>query len=195
MSSTLTFILFTISVMVAPGPNNLMIMHSGLNFGIRKTINHAIGSLIGGSVLVAIIGLGLGFFMHEYPISKTIIKILGSCYMLFLAVKISQMNENKNKPFVKCPLSIMQALLFQLVNPKLWIIIMTLSGIFHESDNIIINTLLLMLSMLIITTPCLAIWMSLGRFVQKIIKNYRHRKIFNLCLGFFLAITVLMLWI
>ena len=195
MTSITAFVLFAFSAMVTPGPNNLMIMHSGLNFGIKRTIRHFLGILFGVMTIFILVGFGLGYFMEKFPIWKTIIKILGSFYMLFLAVKISQMNENKTNTNISKPLTFTQAALFQWVNPKAWIIALTMSGMFHVCSNVLFNTILLVIVINIINMPCLAIWMYFGRFIERIIKNNRQRKIFNLLLGFLLALSVVILWI
>lgn len=195
MSSAMAFFLFAFSVMLTPGPNNLMIMHSGLNFGIKRTMGHFLGILVGVITIFILVGFGLGYFMEKYPIWKLIIKMLGSIYMLFLAVKISQMNENKTNTNIASPMTFSQAALFQWVNPKAWIIAFTISGMFHVYTNVILNTLLLLIVITVINVPCLGIWLYFGRFIEKIIKNNKQRKILNLFLGFLLALSVLILWI
>ena len=187
--------LFAFSAMVSPGPNNLMLMHSGLNFGIKRTLPQFVGSTIGLIFMMLLIAAGLGILFEKVPNIKVVIKVLGTLYMLFLACKISQMNENKTNAVVTAPLTVLKAFGFQMINPKLWVICITFFGVFQMNDHFWLNSLFLIASIVIITIPSAFIWMSFGKVIEKIIKTTRHRKILNLTLAFSLAATVVLLWI
>ncbi len=195
MQHYLEFMLFAFSAMVSPGPNNLMLMHSGLNFGIKRTLPQFVGSTIGLIFMMTLIAAGLGILFEKVPNIKVVIKVLGTLYMLFLACKISQMNENKTNAQLSAPLTVLKAFGFQMVNPKLWVICITFFGVFQMNAHFWLNSLLLIISIVIITIPSAFIWMSFGKVIEKIIKTTRHRKILNLSLAFSLAATVVLLWI
>ena len=195
MIHLLQFLFFAFSAMVSPGPNNLMIMHSGLNFGFKRSMNHFIGILAGVGVMFFMVALGFGYVFEKVPSLKLIIKILGTLYMLYLAWKISQMNENKTDTDVAKPFTFMQAALFQWVNPKAWVISIAFSGMFHVSNEFIINSAALLLTITCINIPCLLIWMSFGRALERMFKSEKQRKRVNLFLGLLLLLSVIILWL
>jgi len=195
MQHYLEFMLFAFSVMVSPRPNNLMMMHSGLHFGIKRTLPQFLGSTIGLIVILILIAAGLGILFERVPNIKRVIKVLGTLYMLFLACKISQMNENKTNSQLTSPLTVVKAFGFQMVNPKLWVICITFFGVFQMNAHFWLNSVFLIASIVVITIPSAFIWMSFGKVLEKIFKTTRHRKILNLTLAFSLAATVVLLWI
>lgn len=191
----LAFCILVFAAMITPGPNNLMIMHSGLNFGFKKSIRHMLGVHIGVAVLLFAIGLGLGYILHQYTAIRLMVKILGSFYMLYLAVKIAQMNENKTETDVKRPLSFTKAFILQFFNPKAWVVLITVSSMFHLVKDNVVNAAVLVCFVVSINIVCLFIWFMLGTFIEKIILSAKKRQLFNLFLGSLLAISVVMLWI
>jgi threonine/homoserine/homoserine lactone efflux protein len=83
------FIAFAAATLFTPGPNNIMLMASGLNYGFRRTLPHVAGVTIGFSFLVAVIGLGLGAVFAAYPVLHTILKYAGAAYLIYLAIVIA----------------------------------------------------------------------------------------------------------
>jgi threonine/homoserine/homoserine lactone efflux protein len=195
MGSLFTFILFAIAVTGSPGPNNLLLMHSGLRFGIRRTFPYFLGSFIGSICIYSLISFGFSYIFLKYPQIKFLIKLFGSMYMLYLALKIAQMNETEVKENKDKPFTVMQGIGLQLLNPKLWIVALTMNSMFHQSTNIIINSLYFVFVLSSITIFRMFLWIILGKMIQKVIKSSLHRNILNLTLGLFLAITVLFLWV
>ena len=193
MTSLTAFIFFAVAATVSPGPNNLLLMYSGLNYGIKKTWPLFIGAYLGCLTIYAAVSFGLGYFFLHYPRLQVVIKVLGSIYMLYLALKIAQLNESKTK--VQRPLSLFQGFSLQMINPKLWIAAITMNSMFEMVDNLVLNALYLIVILSMITIPRMLIWMGLGRVLVKLLKNPRQRKVFNITLGLFLAVAVLFLWI
>ena len=112
--------LFAIVSSVTPGPNNLMLMASGANYGFRRTIPHMLGISIGFMVLMLLTGIGLVRVFEIYPISYVILKILSVAYLLYLAWKIATAAPVKERTATGKPMTFLQAAAFQWVNPKVW---------------------------------------------------------------------------
>ena len=118
--------LFAIATSITPGPNNIMLLASGVNFGLRRTLPHTLGISSGFCILLLAVGLGLGFLFTSFPLLQVALKILGSLYMLYLALRIAtsrSFNQKGDQASHKQsrPMTFMEAALFQWVNPKAWV--------------------------------------------------------------------------
>ena len=107
---------------VTPGPNNLMLMTSGVNFGFRRTLPHLFGVVFGFCLMVALVGLGLGAIFTRFPALLPVMRYLGAAYMLWLAWKIANAGPVREGPARGAPLGFLGAALFQWINPKGWMI-------------------------------------------------------------------------
>ena len=109
---------YAFAMSITPGPNNLMLMASGANFGIRRTVPHMLGVSIGFAVLAIAVGLGLGALFERVPALYTALKVAAVIYMLWLAWKIANAAAPKGPVEAGTPMTFLQAVLFQWVNPK-----------------------------------------------------------------------------
>jgi threonine/homoserine/homoserine lactone efflux protein len=114
-------VLFGVIAAVTPGPNNVMLTTTGLNFGIRRGIPHLLGICIGFPVMLALIGLGFGTLFQLYPILHEVIKIIGIIYLLYLAWKIASARGGVGEVSQSKPINFWQSAAFQWINPKAWI--------------------------------------------------------------------------
>ena len=121
VSTCLALLLFSFVSSITPGPNNIMLFASGVNFGILRTVPHMFGIAIGFGVLLAAVGLGLGAVLTTVPVVFSAIKIAGGLYMLWLAWKIAWSGPVEAGESTGKPMTFMQAALFQWVNPKAWV--------------------------------------------------------------------------
>ena len=118
----LGFALFALVTSITPGPNNTMLLASGVNFGFNRTIPHMLGITCGFFILVLAVGFGLGAVFQTYPVLYNVLRFVGAAYLLYLAWKIahsgpvSDTGEGQGKP-----ISYLGAAAFQWVNPKAWI--------------------------------------------------------------------------
>ena len=113
-------ILFCFVSSVTPGPNNLMLMASGANFGFRRSVPHMLGISIGFTLMVALVGLGLMQVFDAIPASYTILKVFSAAYLLWLAWKIANAGRPQGSQTGARPMTFLQAAAFQWVNPKAW---------------------------------------------------------------------------
>ena len=182
---------FTISSTVTPGPNNIMIMTSGLNHGVKKTIPHLMGICFGFPAMVAAVGLGLSAVFIKYPQIHWIIKVLGILYLLYLSWKIAT-TSTEEKSQKGNPLSFFQAALFQWINPKAWVMSVGAIATFTTVEgNIFLQVALITLSFFMISFPCVGVWLWFGSILQKIIKNPLHQRMFNITMACLLVLSVI----
>ena len=183
---------FGLIVAITPGPNNLMLFSSALNFGFKKTLPHAIGIWFGNIIMLILCGAGLATVFIGSPLIRQIMKIISIFFILYLAWKFGTTPpKNIKSERVRKPLNIFQASLFQWVNPKAWIFTVGAITLFTTGKNIFKETFtigyILVLTMIISTTA----WSCGGYFLQKLLKSQKQQKIFNIIMGIILALTII----
>ncbi len=111
---------FAFVTSVTPGPNNMMLLASGVNFGFRRTVPHMLGISAGHSLMVFLVGLGIAGLFRAFPLSVTMLKVASVGYMLWLAWKIARAGAPGEGAARARPMTFLQAAAFQWVNPKAW---------------------------------------------------------------------------
>lgn len=192
MEFYLAVLLFAVSSTVTPGPNNIMIMTSGLNYGVKNSIPHLLGICFGFPVMVIIIGLGFSVVFEMYPLFHEAIKVFGVLYLLYLAWLIASSSPVSLEGKKSKPLSFTQAALFQWVNPKAWVVATgAVSAYTSVSSDIIGQVVYIALAFLFVAFPSLGIWLIFGVGIKKYLKSPKHQKIFNLSMALLLIGSVL----
>ncbi|MEN9946053.1 MAG: hypothetical protein RLZZ293_439 [Pseudomonadota bacterium] len=195
--SYLPLVIFCFSTAITPGPNNLMIMLSGVTFGFRRSLPHYFGICIGFPSMVFLVGLGMGEIFQYMPILHIIIQYLGATYMLYLAwLLISSATKLEIPEANKKPFTFGKALLFQWVNPKAWIMAI---GVFATYSQLNINTLtqtfIITLIYLINCVICATIWLVGGISLSKYLTNPCHLRYFNLTMGILLILSIILIFV
>ncbi|MEO8402763.1 MAG: LysE family translocator [Gammaproteobacteria bacterium] len=190
MNYFIPLLLFAVSTTFTPGPNNLMIMNSGLHFGIKKSLPHYFGICFGFPAMVLIVALGLGAIFMQYSWIKQGLKILGSAYMLYLAWQILRSNNKANLAQIRKPLSFLQAVMFQWVNPKAWLMAISTISIFTLSSNYCYNAAIISIVYLLMCLPCIGAWLLFGKFLQRILTKDSHRVWFNILMALSLVASI-----
>ena len=194
MNDFVPLLLFAISTTFTPGPNNIMIMNSGMHFGIQKSLPHYLGICLGFPAMVLMVALGLGAVFIEYVWIKHALKIIGSLYMLYLAWLILTFSGKANIGQTKRPLSFLQAAIFQWVNPKAWLMAISTLSIFTISSNYFSNAMIISIIYFLICIPCIGAWLLFGKFLQQILTKDTHRVWFNILMALALVGSILMIW-
>jgi len=170
---------FALVSSITPGPNNMMLMASGANFGLRRTVPHALGVGIGFTLMIVLVGVGLMGLFDLFPILNTILKVVSVAYLLWLAWKIANAAApgEGESPRGK-PMSFVQAMLFQWVNPKAWT--MALSAIaLYAPDRNFAAVLLVALIFGIINLPSTSLWAVMGQVLRGWLSSPARLKAFN----------------
>ena len=193
MSYLLPLILFCLSTTLTPGPNNFMILNSGLKFGIQKSLPHYLGICLGFPLMVLIVALGFGEIFQKYLWLKHILKIIGSAYMLYLAWQILFASSNPKASHAVKPLSFLQAVMFQWANPKAWLMAIGAISVFTAVANYIYNALVISGLFLLMCLPCIGVWLVFGASLRKILKNEKHQRWFNIVMATCLVASIAMI--
>jgi threonine/homoserine/homoserine lactone efflux protein len=180
----LAFVAFAAAALFSPGPNNIMLMASGLNHGFRRTLPHVAGVTLGFAFLVAVIGIGLGAMFATYPALQAILKYAGAAYLAYLAVVIAMSRPAGSTGEAEGqPMTFLGAALFQWVNVKGWVIaigtVTAYAAIAAYPWNIVVLSLLL----LVIGTTSSMTWVLFGTSLQSLVKSPRAVRIFNLVMA------------
>jgi threonine/homoserine/homoserine lactone efflux protein len=183
----LSIMFFCLVTSITPGPNNIMLMTSGINHGVKKTLPHFFGIIVGFPTMLAAIGLGLGAVFIYYPVTHQVIKVLGATYFLFLAWKIGNSTNSSASDKLKAPLTFIQALAFQWINPKAWIIAVGAIATFTTMGNFKIQVLAIILCFATVGSVCMAIWMLMGVGLQRLISNQQQLQYFNIFMAVLLV--------
>ena len=178
---------------VTPGPNNAMVLTSGVKFGFSKTIPHMSGITIGHVCQTVVVCLGLGKIFQMFPNIQNALKIICSLYLLYLGYKIigsfSKIKEDGSRP-----LKFYEASLFQLVNPKAWTIsTMVASGFLPNDEKLIISILFISITALIICPLSISVWAAFGNGIRNLVKNNKKKAIVEYFLAILLLITAIMI--
>lgn len=170
---------------VTPGPNNLMLLASGTNFGFKHTIPHILGVAIGFTVMVGLVGVGLLQLFDAFPLSYLILKIASVTYLFYLAWKVAtsaplENNDTPEKRKAK-PFTFLQAALFQWVNPKAWAIALTVCSAYSPPLYALVNVVMVALICGVMGLPSASAWALIGAHMRRFLTNPVKLRIFNIC--------------
>ncbi|WP_249197803.1 LysE family translocator [Gluconobacter wancherniae] len=172
-------VVFAFVASVTPGPNNTMLAASGLNHGMRKTVPHILGVSIGFSVMIGIIGLGLGKLFEAVPQLYTILKYASALYLLWLAWKIATSKSGSENSATSRPITFLQATGFQWVNPKAWVIAIGIVSAYMPQGNYLLNLLIVCLICCIVNLPSVSLWAGFGAVMKRWLRQPAILRSFN----------------
>ena len=189
----IALISFYFVMYVTPGPNNAMVLTSGLKFGFTKTIPHMSGITIGHIIQLILVCFGLGKIFQIFPQIQNVLKILCALYLLYLGYKIlgsfSKIKEDDSRP-----LKFHEAALFQIVNPKAWTISsMAASGFLPKDGNLIISIFYIATVALIVCPLSISPWAAFGSAIRNLVKNNKIKALIEYFLAFLLLITAILI--
>jgi threonine/homoserine/homoserine lactone efflux protein len=185
-------VLFAISASVTPGPNNIMVMTSGVNFGVRKSIPLLSGICVGFALMVLLVGLGFGQLFELFPALHLVIKCLGTAYLLYLAWMIAHSGSVNSKNSQTKPLSFIKGALFQWINGKAWVVATGAIAAFTTvGAGFYSQSLTLALTFLLVSFPCVSVWLLFGTMLKQILKTERYLKWFNYTMSALLVLSVI----
>lgn len=163
---------------ITPGPNNMMLMASGTNFGIRQTVPHMLGVALGFGLMVGLVGIGLMGLFDLWPLSHTIIKWAGVAYLVWLAVKIARSGPLEEGSAKARPFTFVQAAAFQWVNPKAWTMALGAIAAFAPQRDLA-GVGLVALVFTLVNFPSVSTWAMLGHGLGGWLQDPRQLRLFN----------------
>ena len=184
--------LFAVSMSITPGPNNVMVTASGANFGYRRTIPHLLGIGLGFPAMVCAVGFGLGGVFDAVPEVHTVLKYVGSAYILWMAWKIatasgiSRAQQPTGRPF-----TFLQAAAFQWVNPKGWVVAVgAISAYTTLQGDLFFEVGAVTLTFACVNYPCASLWTLFGVGIGRLLKRGKWLRVFNVAMGLLLVTSI-----
>ncbi|OED50424.1 LysE family translocator [Leisingera sp. S232] len=180
---------FVFGTVFTPGPNNLMLMASGANFGFQRTIPHLLGVAIGFPVMILPVGLGVMQLFDAFPPLTWVMTVLSVIYMLWLAWKIANAAPPKEGEAQGTPLSFVQACAFQWVNPKAWAMALGSITLYAASRDL---SAILWVSGTYLLIGCLSAstWTMLGLQLRRLLTNPAQLRLFNWTMAAVLVVSL-----
>lgn len=180
---------FAFVTSVTPGPNNLMLMTSGANFGFSRTIPHMLGVSLGHALMVFLMGLGLGQVFHIWPVLNTALKVVSIIYMLWLAWKFARAAAPDGANGKARPMTFLQAAAFQWLNPKAWA--MAVGAIAAYAPDQTISSYAIVAAIFCATNlPSVSVWAYGGQKVRAFLTNPRRLTLFNWTMAGLLVLSL-----
>jgi threonine/homoserine/homoserine lactone efflux protein len=184
-------VVFAFVTSVTPGPNNLMLLASGANFGFRRTVPHMFGIGTGFFCLLLAVGFGMGALLERFPPLHSALKVGGAIYMAYLAWKIAFSRSLGEAKGDARPLSFAQAAAFQWVNPKAWAMALAAMAAYTDPENHFGSVLIIGLVFALVNVPSVSVWAGFGTALRGFLADPVRLRRFNLLMG---AALVLSLW-
>lgn len=188
----LPLLTYVATMSVTPGPNNLMLAASGVNFGFRRTVPHMLGISIGHGIQVAIVAGLLAWVMAWLDDMRLGLVLAGCAYLLWLAWRQSQAGQPGGGKSAQ-PLGFIGAALFQWVNPKAWMMVLNAAILFLPRGGGWGAALSLALVCTLVNFPCIALWAVVGDRLRFRLRDPRALRVFNYAMALLLAATAV--WI
>ena len=180
---------FAFVATVTPGPNNLMLMASGANFGFRRTLPHMLGIVGGVSVMALLVGAGLMALFDAVPALNLVLKVVSVGYLLWLAFKIATAAPVEERDSDSRPMTFLQAATFQWVNPKAWA--MCLSAItLYAPDRSLLSVAIVAGAFAVVCFPAISVWAWLGTVVRRWLSNPARLRAFNVTMAALLVASL-----
>lgn len=188
METTLSLVAFIIASVVTPGPNNLMVLASGANWGLGRTLPHIFGIALGFPVMIVAAGLGVAAVFETVPWLYRVLHYVAFAYLCWLAWRIATAARPGETAGIRRPLNFLQAAGFQWVNPKAWTLVISGMAVFVDPDG---NKLMQVIGIaalfaLVVLPNCVA-WAAFGRGIAGFLSNDGRRRWFNIAMALLLV--------
>jgi threonine/homoserine/homoserine lactone efflux protein len=175
---------------ITPGPNNLMLAISGVNFGLRRTVPQMAGITSGLLLIIIATGLGLGAVFSQYPAVRQLLQVLGILYTLWLAWKIASAGSLGGGDLPH-PMRYGASFAFQWVNVKLWLMAIALVALYVRPGHALADTATITGTIAIINVPVMLLWAGFGMAMRDMLQVPSRIRLFNAVMGAALGLTVL----
>ena len=181
---------FALVSSITPGPNNMMLMASGANFGLRRTVPHALGVGIGFTLMIVLVGIGLMGLFDVFPWLNSVLKVVSIVYLLWLAWKIANAAPpDSARPSTARPMSFVSAMLFQWVNPKAWSMALTAIALYAPDRNFA-AVVLVAIVFGIINLPSTSLWAVMGQVLSGWLASPARLRLFNWTMALLLVASM-----
>src|SRR5213079_2420813 len=171
-SLLIAFVMFATVMFFTPGPNNIMLLSSGLTYGFRPTIPHIMGITVGFAFMIGAVGVGLGTIFIAYPVLQTILKYAGVAYLVYLAAVIAMSEPvEPDQDNSRGPMTFWGAAMFQWVNAKGWVMVIGTITAYAAIAAFPLNIVIQVVLCLILGTVCCTVWVLFGTALRPVLTS------------------------
>ena len=196
LSKLISLLLFGIATAFSPGPNNIMTSYTAFNFGFKKAIPTMLGVIVGWTLLIIILQIASVAIFQKYELIQTIIKILGSIYLLFMAYKLSFAGKINQDKIDHKPVTFLNTFWFQFVNPKSIIVGLTSISLFIDTqNNYLRDSIVLTFVWFLMAVGSQTAWCLMGKYMRKFATSDKFIKNFNYTMSFLLIVCVILFYV
>lgn len=182
---------YSLVTSVTPGPNNFMLLASGVNFGFFRSVPHALGISVGFFALLLAIGFGLGALLSAFPMLEMILKVVGGGYLLYLAWRIAMSRSMGEGGEVSGqPMTFFEAAAFQWVNPKAWIMAIGAMAVYTDVESPFLSVVMVAVVFALVNLPSVSVWAGFGVALREMLSDPVRLKWFNIAMGTLLALSL-----
>jgi threonine/homoserine/homoserine lactone efflux protein len=187
----IAFVIFALVMYLTPGPNNVMLLSSGLTYGFRRTLPHIAGITFGMAFMIAAVGLGLGTIFIAYPLLQTILKYAGAAYLIYLAVVIAMSGMAPSaQDNARGPMTFWGAAVFQWINVKGWVMVIgtitAYAAIASFPWNIVLQTAI----SLVVGAVATVVWALFGSALRPVLRSPGAVRAFNIAMAVLLLASL-----
>jgi threonine/homoserine/homoserine lactone efflux protein len=177
---------------ITPGPNNMMLVASGVNFGLTRSVPHILGISVGFGVMVALVGMGLATLFDAYPVIHDILRWVGAAYLIGLAWRIARSPPPGHGQAREAgrPMSFLAAAAFQWLNPKAWIMALGAITTYLPQQATGVAVVLLATILAVVNTPCVFVWAAFGVGLRRLLTKPSHVRVFNVAMAALLVLSL-----
>ena len=186
----IALVLFAFATSITPGPNNMMLFASGVNFGFRRTIPHMLGIGAGFLSLLIGVGMGLGAVLHAYPPAFIALKVAGGLYLLWIAWKIGSSRSMGEGEAKARPMTFLGAAAFQWVNPKAWVMAVTAMAVYPNPEHYALAVAIVALVFAAVNVPSVSTWAGFGSALREWLSVPVRLKWFNITMAMLLVLSL-----
>ncbi len=190
LAAMLSLLWFTFLNSITPGPNNILLAASGVNFGVRASYPQMAGIFVGVVGVTLATGLGLGAVFSEYPVVRDVMRVLGFVYILYFAWRIA-FAGSLSRGDLPHPMPFMASLSIQPLNIKLWITAIATVSLYVRPGHALADTLVVTAAFALTNLPCMFVWAGFGAGLRDFLKVPGRVRAFNLAMAVALVASIL----
>jgi len=190
LDQLLALVVFSFVTSFTPGPNNLMLLASGVNFGFARTVPHMCGIGLGFMLMVMLVGLGVGQAFALLPWLHDAMRIGGFAYMLFLAWKIANAGTIGEGRAAARPMTFLQAAAFQWVNPKAWAMALSATATYTLADDFVASVAVVAVVFGLVNLPTVSTWALFGVWLRRFLSDAKTVRWFNVGMAVLLVVSL-----
>lgn len=187
----LALLSFCLVTTITPGPNNMMLLSSGLIFGVRRSLPHMAGVASGVIFMALVVGIGMAWVAHYLPMFHRVLHIVSTAYLLWLAWKIARSPGPGEADASARPMNFIEAVAFQWVNPKAWAMVLGAVSTFTRPDHLLADLPLVLVAFALVGPPCNLLWIAAGSALKNYLRNPRTVRAVNVGLAGMLVASIL----